>query len=97
MTTEPPPPSTPPLKPAPPPPVPKHNPETLFRSETMHLYQIIVRNEAAYDCVAELGKVGAVQFRDVIFLRLMCHECSNFFPRLCAVESRRDDVPTQIR
>lgn len=46
-----------------------HNPvvETLFRSETMHLYQFIVRNEALYDCVAELGTVGAVQFRDVSY------------------------------
>lgn len=44
---------------------PNHPSETLFRSETMHLYQFIVRSEAAFDCVVELGKVGSVQFRDV--------------------------------
>ena len=37
----------------------------LFKSEHMELYQLFVQTEAAYNCVSELGELGAVQFRDV--------------------------------
>lgn len=81
--------------------------ETLFRSETMHLYQFIVRNEALYDCVSELGKVGAVQIRDVSsrdrrekrsLRRLVSHtiiaQCTH---SSITVESWGKSVSTQIR
>lgn len=38
---------------------------TLHRSEEMCLAQLFLQNEAAYACVAELGELGLVQFRDV--------------------------------
>ena len=38
---------------------------TLFRSEQMCLAQVFLQSEAAYNCVAELGELGLVQFRDV--------------------------------
>ncbi|CAB3409517.1 unnamed protein product [Caenorhabditis bovis] len=38
---------------------------SLHRSEPMKLYQMILVKEAAYDCVAELGKHGNVQFVDL--------------------------------
>lgn len=36
------------------------------RSEEMCLVQLFIQDEAAYACVAELGELGVVQFRDVI-------------------------------
>ena len=39
----------------------------LFKSEYMELYQLFVQTEAAYNCVSELGELGAAQFRDVSF------------------------------
>nr|XP_015208620.1 PREDICTED: V-type proton ATPase 116 kDa subunit a isoform 4 isoform X1 [Lepisosteus oculatus] len=38
---------------------------SLFRSEEMCLTQIILQVEAAYCCIAELGELGLVQFRDL--------------------------------
>ena len=38
---------------------------SLFRSEEMTLCQLFLQSEAAYTCVAELGELGLVQFRDV--------------------------------
>lgn len=38
---------------------------SLYRSEEMCLAQIFLQSEAAYSCVAELGELGLVQFRDV--------------------------------
>lgn len=40
---------------------------SLFRSEEMSLCQLFLQTEAAYACVAELGELGLVQFRDVCF------------------------------
>lgn len=40
----------------------------IHRSEEMCLAQLFLQNEAAYACVAELGELGLVQFRDVCFL-----------------------------
>lgn len=38
---------------------------SVFRSEEMCLSQLFLQAEAAYCCVAELGELGLVQFRDV--------------------------------
>lgn len=38
---------------------------TLFRSEEMSLVQLFIPAEVAHTCVAELGELGKVQFRDV--------------------------------
>ncbi|XP_044137255.1 V-type proton ATPase 116 kDa subunit a [Bufo gargarizans] len=38
---------------------------SLFRSEEMCLTQMILQVEAGYSCVAELGELGLVQFRDL--------------------------------
>ncbi|KAH7726701.1 v-type proton ATPase subunit a isoform 1-like isoform 2 [Aphelenchoides avenae] len=37
----------------------------IHRSEEMCLAQLFLQNEAAYACVAELGELGLVQFRDL--------------------------------
>ncbi|KAL4002336.1 V-type ATPase 116kDa subunit family protein [Acanthocheilonema viteae] len=39
--------------------------DSLYRSEEMCLAQIFLQTEAAYTCVAELGELGLVQFRDL--------------------------------
>ncbi|PIO66085.1 hypothetical protein TELCIR_12219 [Teladorsagia circumcincta] len=36
----------------------------IYRSEQMTLAQLFLQSEAAYQCVAELGELGLVQFRD---------------------------------
>uniref|UniRef100_A0A8B9TWV7 V-type proton ATPase subunit a n=1 Tax=Anas platyrhynchos TaxID=8839 RepID=A0A8B9TWV7_ANAPL len=38
---------------------------SIFRSEEMSLMQLFLQVEAAYCCVAELGELGLVQFRDL--------------------------------
>jgi len=38
---------------------------TIFRGEEMTLCQIYFQSEAAYTCVAQLGELGIVQFRDL--------------------------------
>jgi hypothetical protein len=38
---------------------------SLFRSEEMSLTQMFIPSEVAHTCVAELGELGKVQFRDV--------------------------------
>ncbi|CDH55587.1 atpase v0 a0 complex subunit [Lichtheimia corymbifera JMRC:FSU:9682] len=40
-------------------------PSTLFRSEEMSLIQLYIPVEVAQPCVAELGEIGKVQFRDL--------------------------------
>ncbi|KAG2219779.1 hypothetical protein INT45_008870 [Circinella minor] len=40
-------------------------PTTLFRSEEMSLIQLYIPAEVAQPCVAELGELGKVQFRDL--------------------------------
>lgn len=40
----------------------------MFRSDPMKLYQMILVKEAAFECVAEIGKHGNVQFVDVEFI-----------------------------
>ena len=47
---------------------------SLYRSEEMCLAQLFLQSEAAYACVAELGELGLVQFRDVsLFINLKQH------------------------
>jgi V-type H+-transporting ATPase subunit a len=36
-----------------------------FRSEPMEYISIIMNEDAAHDCLADLGKLGAIQFTDV--------------------------------
>jgi V-type H+-transporting ATPase subunit a len=43
-------------------------PSTLFRSEEMSLIQLYIPAEVAQPCVAELGELGKVQFRDVKYI-----------------------------
>lgn len=43
----------------------KTHSSSMFRSEPMKLYQMILVKEAAFECVAELGKQGNVQFIDL--------------------------------
>merc|ERR1712142_1406640 len=38
---------------------------SLFRSEDMCLVQMILNSEASYLCIAELGELGVLQFRDL--------------------------------
>ena len=38
---------------------------SLFRSEEMTLCLLYLQSETAYACVAELGEMGVVQFKDV--------------------------------
>ncbi len=38
----------------------------LWRSEQMQLVQLFVQIDAARDTIDELGKLGLVQFRDVL-------------------------------
>ena len=39
-----------------------------FRSEPMEYISIIMNEDAAHDCLADLGKLGAIQFTDVSLL-----------------------------
>lgn len=41
----------------------------IYRSEQMCLAQLFLQSEAAYQCVAELGELGLVQFRDVYIFK----------------------------
>jgi V-type H+-transporting ATPase subunit a len=36
-----------------------------FRSEPMEYISLIVNEDAAHDCLADLGKLGVIQFSDV--------------------------------
>jgi V-type H+-transporting ATPase subunit a len=36
-----------------------------FRSEPMEYISLIVNEDAAHDCLADLGKLGVIQFTDV--------------------------------
>ena len=43
-----------------------------FRSEPMEYVSLIVNEDAAHDCLADLGKLGVIQFTDVRVVRLKC-------------------------
>lgn len=36
-----------------------------FRSEEMEYISLIVNQDAAHDCLADLGRLGVIQFTDV--------------------------------
>ncbi|XP_033099664.1 V-type proton ATPase 116 kDa subunit a-like isoform X2 [Anneissia japonica] len=64
---------------------------SLFRSEEMTLAQLFLQSEAAYACVAELGELGLVQFRDL-------NPEVNAFQRKFVNEVRRcDEMERKLR
>ncbi|XP_022083989.1 V-type proton ATPase 116 kDa subunit a-like isoform X2 [Acanthaster planci] len=64
---------------------------SLFRSEEMCLAQVFLQSEAAYNCVAELGELGLVQFRDL-------NPDVNAFQRKFVNEVRRcDEMERKLR
>jgi len=42
-----------------------------FRSEPMEYISLIVNEDAAHDCLADLGKLGVIQFTDVSHAQLL--------------------------
>jgi hypothetical protein len=46
-----------------------------FRSEPMEYISIIMNEDAAHDCLAELGKLEAIQFSDVRMLKSTLFTC----------------------
>ncbi|XP_029455627.1 V-type proton ATPase 116 kDa subunit a [Rhinatrema bivittatum] len=62
---------------------------SLFRSEEMSLTQLFMQVEAGYCCIAELGELGVVQFRDL-------NENVNSFQRRFVNEVRRCEVMERI-
>lgn len=63
----------------------------VHRSEEICLAQLFLQNEAAYACVAELGELGAVQFRDL-------NPEVNVFQRKYVKEIRRcDEMERKLR
>ena len=48
-----------------------------FRSEPMEYISLIVNEDAAHDCLADLGNLGVIQFTDVSQVkkrdRFMCY------------------------
>ncbi|KAK5972977.1 hypothetical protein GCK32_004686 [Trichostrongylus colubriformis] len=70
---------------------------SLYRSEPMKLCQMILVKDAAYDCVAELGKYGNVQFNDLnanknIFQRTFVREV-----RRCEELERKLTIPQDVQ
>lgn len=48
-----------------------------FRSEPMEYVSLIVNEDAAHDCLADLGKLGVIQFTDVSLFAFVVHKlCS---------------------
>uniref|UniRef100_A0A183CBN4 V-type proton ATPase subunit a n=1 Tax=Globodera pallida TaxID=36090 RepID=A0A183CBN4_GLOPA len=65
--------------------------ESIHRSEEMCLAQLFLQKEAAYACVAELGELGLVQFRDL-------NEKVSIFQRKFVTEVRRcDEMERKLR
>lgn len=75
---------------------------SLFRSEQMVLCQLFIQNEAAYNCVSQLGELGLVQFRDInssvsAFQRRFVNEvrrCDEMQRKLCFIERelKKDEI-----
>lgn len=42
-----------------------------FRSEHMEYISLIVNEDAAHDCLADLGKLSAIQFTDVSLIAVV--------------------------
>ncbi|GMS92530.1 hypothetical protein PENTCL1PPCAC_14705, partial [Pristionchus entomophagus] len=64
---------------------------SIFRSADMSLCQLFLQTDAAYQCVAELGEAGMVQFRDL-------NEEMNAYQRKFVNEVRRcDEMDRKLR
>ncbi|CAJ0931186.1 unnamed protein product, partial [Mesorhabditis belari] len=64
---------------------------SLYRSEEMRFCQIIVERDAAFSAVAELGKLGSVQFKDL-------NPDVNSFQRMFVRDIRRfDELERKLR
>lgn len=64
---------------------------SLFRSEEMALYQLILHTDTSYECVLKLGEIGVLEFRD-----LNCNLSS--FQRKFIDEIRRcDEMERKLR
>lgn len=50
-----------------------------FRSEPMEYVSLIVNEDAAHDCLADLGKLGVIQFTDVRFCQSVFCDRNRFF------------------
>jgi len=48
---------------------------SMFRSQHMSYCQMLVPLEAVYNCVAVLGEIGKVQFKDVITIPFLLQLC----------------------
>ena len=59
---------------------------SLFRSEKMCLTQVFLQTESAYNCVAELGELGLVQFKDVSQREFLI---TNYNPINCSFEKNQ--------
>ena len=64
---------------------------TLFRSEDMCLVSMILNAESSYHCVAELGELGLVHFRD------LNEDVSSFDKKFMRDIKRCDEMHRQIR
>nr|CDJ92938.1 ATPase domain containing protein [Haemonchus contortus] len=68
-----------------------HTMGSLYRSEPMKLCEMILVRDATYDCVAELGKYGIVQFNDL-------NANKNIFQRTFVREVRRcEELERKLR
>jgi len=45
-----------------------------FRSEPMEYISMILNEDAAHDCLADLGKMGIMQFTDVSRMEIESHK-----------------------
>lgn len=64
---------------------------SLFRSEDMELYQLILHTHTSYACVSKLGEIGVVEFRDL-------NANLNSFQRKFADEIRcYDEIERKLR
>ncbi|CAI4231127.1 unnamed protein product [Auanema sp. JU1783] len=63
----------------------------IYRSEEMCLAQLFLQSEAAYQCVAELGELGLVQFRD------LNSEASAFQRKFVSDVRRCDEMERKLR
>ncbi|GMT18460.1 hypothetical protein PFISCL1PPCAC_9757, partial [Pristionchus fissidentatus] len=63
----------------------------IFRSEEVCLSQLFLQSEAAYTCVAELGELGLVQFRD------LNPDTSSFQRKFVSEVRRCDEMERKLR
>ena len=63
----------------------------LFRSEPVSRCQLILQSEAAYNCIAELGELGLVQFVD------LNPDVSSFQRKFVAEVKRCEEMERKLR